>query len=154
MKYDRSIQEVMTEAGKYEDVINSLEKLAADKDINYPVMPFMKDGKFCNNLDANSVRTEATILIQIVKDKSSTLKTVYEAGLDDLRTYAHDRVWMVKYNIGNTLSHRQQVEDKVLTAVRTWSIISNLFEQADLWEEDDKDGYYIPIGWYKHEGEV
>lgn len=154
MKEDRRIKDVLVNANKYDDVINLVNHIINDTSPNYPVKLFRAHhGRYLMSLDGASVRTEAIMLLDILKADDSVLKTVCEAQLDDLKRYVRDTCHMILYNYANQISHRKQPSIKETTAIRTWNVLTNLFDQSDLWNEDDKEGYYIPDGWHKLKNE-
>lgn len=150
---DFNFIETLKEAGRYEQVMETLLLIACNNNTYLPVRPYFQKGEAISRVLTSDLRAGIRYLLK--KIKSNTRVAPGDEGgfslLSPLEQYISSEADIKMHNYANMCSHKKVALESDLEEIRVYSIIHSIIcymenpEWDDIWE--------IPEGWkaYKEE---
>lgn len=137
-----TIKDTLVNAGRYDDVMELLEKAKHASEPNCPVICHNDGtGHVCYDVYPKDVKAGAEAVIALIN--ANVPNFPFSDNLDALYWYIRTMAQhaMINYAVG--VSHRQVPDDVLADNIRIYLILKNLIEANDV---DDTD-WNIPDGW-------
>lgn len=140
-----SVKTILIEAGRYDQVMDILNKTTQLSDHSFPVNCYSDNGKASFRVDGSDVRNEAYNLIQGIE--TDAINTMVVDDFENLFQYVHSHTDMLLHNYAVNVSHGQSNPNPDMDNIRVWCILDNLIMCLGIQNCDDGWDWDIPDGW-------
>lgn len=136
-------------AGRYEEIIDILNKIGEIKDTTLPVYCYSgENGEACFRISVHQLKADARKLLTILSlsPKNSFVELWEEEdSFETIKHYLHTETEVFLHNYANSISHRHTPKydiEEIRATLVLQDLVWNLWNDIDTWD--------IPDGWRKY----